>query len=187
MRAVLIALGVVLGIGLLLILPLIASYNSLVRKDQAVDGQWAQVQASYQRRYDLIPNLVESTRAFFEQEQQIFEMITNARTQYAGAQSVDEQAEAANQLETALGRLLVIVEDNPEVRSQETVAQLMDQLEGTENRINVERGRYNDAVREYNTSVMTFPGNITAGFFGFDERTYFEAAPGAEEAPRVQF
>ncbi|MBI4329575.1 MAG: LemA family protein [Chloroflexi bacterium] len=187
MRTLLILLGVPLALVVLVALPLIGTYNSLVVKTQGVDAQWAQVQTQYQRRFDLIPNLVESTKGFFAQEQRIFELITNARAQYAGARTPNEQAQAATALESALARLLVIVEENPEIRSQATVAQLMDELAGTENRVAVERGRYNQAVRDLNTSVKTFPNNLVAGLFGFQERAYFEAAEGAEEAPKVTF
>ena len=186
MRA-LIAVAVVVGLGLLLILPVVGTYNSLVRKSQAVDAQWAQVQTQYQRRLDLIPNLVEATKGFFQQEQAIFTLITQARTQYAGARTPDEQAKAAGQVESAFARLLVIVEQNPQIRSNETIAQLMDELAGTENRVSVERGRYNQAVRDFNTSVQTFPARLVAGLFGFQQRSYFESVSGADQAPKVQF
>ncbi|MBI4236481.1 MAG: LemA family protein [Chloroflexi bacterium] len=186
MRTLLIALAVLVGLTLLVALPVISTYNSLVRKSQAVDEQWAQVQTQYQRRFDLIPNLVNSTKGFFTQEQRIFELITQARTQYAGARTPNQQAQATNAVESALARLLVIVESNPEIKSQATVAQLMDELAGTENRISVERRRYNQVVRDFNTFIKTFPRNVIVGLFGFTERAYFESASGADAAPKVE-
>ncbi|MDP3975028.1 MAG: LemA family protein [Candidatus Jorgensenbacteria bacterium] len=164
-----------------------SAYNGFVTKNEAVDGQWAQVETAYQRRFDLIPNLVESVKGIFGQEQAIFNALAEARTRYSGARTVDEKAAAATQVESALGRLLVVVENYPNLRSAEAVTNLMTQLEGTENRVSVERRRFNDSVRELNVAVKRFPGNVVASIFGFDERTYFEAAEGAAEAPRVEF
>ncbi len=182
-----IAVGVLLVILLVAGLGLAGAYNGLVQKSQAVDGQWAQVEAQYQRRYDLIPNLVASVKGYLKQEQTIFDAITQARTKYAGAATASEKAEAAGEVEVALGRLLAIVESNPEIKSDKVVVQLMDELAGTENRISVERGRYNTAVRTYNTSMKSFPGNIMAGLFGFEARGYFESSAGADKPPVVDF
>ncbi|MBI4312506.1 MAG: LemA family protein [Chloroflexi bacterium] len=192
MRALLIALGVVLVIGLIVALYFRGAYNGFVEKDEAITAQWGQVQTQYQRRFDLIPNLVEAVKGIFEQEQAVFGAIAEARTRYAGAvanpaSTPDDRAAAATQVESALARLLVVVENYPDIRSQANVTQLMDELAGTENRIAVERGRYNDLVRSLNTSVRRFPANMIAGMFGFDQRAYFEAASGADVAPRVQF
>lgn len=162
-------------------------YNSLVKQDQAIQGQWAQVENQFQRRFDLIPNLVSSVQGAMTQEQKVFSDITEARTRYAGAQTIDEKAAAATQVESALGRLLVVMENYPQLKSVDTVQTLMAQLEGTENRIAVERGRYNDAVRSYNTRVTQLPGKWIAPMFGFSAKTYFEAAQGAEVAPEVKF
>lgn len=183
----LIPVGVIIGIVAVAAMVLGGSYNGLVKKSQSVDSQWAQVETQYQRRVDLIPNLVETTKGYFQQEQAIFEAITSARAAYSGAKSTDEKAAAASNLEGALGRLLVIVEQNPQIRSNETVARLMDELAGTENRISVERRRYNEVVQDYNTSVKSFPTNLIAGMFGFKERTYFAAEAGADKAPKVDF
>ncbi len=186
----LIPVGVVVAIVILVVGVLAGTYNSLVTKSQAVDAQWAQVQTQYQRRFDLIPNLVESTKGFFKQEQDIYGKIAEARTRYAGAQSsgsTQDKVDAANNLESALGRLLVIVEQYPNVKSDATVARLMDELAGTENRISVERKRFNDSVRDYNTSLKKFPTVMIAGMFGFSEKKYFEAQSGAETAPQVKF
>jgi LemA protein len=163
------------------------SYNSLVSTNEKVDNQWAQVETQYQRRFDLIPNLVETVKGIAEQEQTVFKDLADARARYAGAQSPEARAEAANQVEGALGRLLVVVENYPQLRSQENFLALQSQLEGTENRISIERKRYNDVVTTYNTKVKRFPTNIFASIFGFDPRTYFEAATGAEVPPKVDF
>ncbi len=183
MNKILIAiLGVILIIGL----GLIGFYNNLVTMTQAMDNQWAQVETQYQRRFDLIPNLVSSVEGIMTQEQEVFGQLAEARTRYSGAKTADEKAKAASQLESALGRLLVVVENYPQLRSSENVSQLMDELAGTENRISVERGRYNDKVRAYNVAIKRFPANLIAGVFGFGERAYFEAAEGAERAPEVE-
>lgn len=163
-----------------------SKYNSLVKQNESVDAQWAQVESQYQRRFDLIPNLVNSVKGIMKQEQTVFDSIAQARTQYSGAQSADAKAAAASQVESALGRLLVIMENYPQLRSVETVQSLMAELSGTENRISVERMRYNEMVRDYNVSVKTFPGALIAGMFGFAPRTMFEAASGAETAPEVE-
>jgi LemA protein len=163
------------------------TYNSLVSANEGVTTQWAQVQTQYQRRFDLIPNLVESVKGIMKQEQAVFTAIADARTRYAGATTPDEQAQAAGQVESALGRLLVITENYPELKSSETVQTLMSQLEGTENRVSVERGRYNEIVQTYNLKVKRFPTSLVANLSGFKEHAYFEAAQGSENAPQVQF
>ena len=162
------------------------TYNNLIAKSTGIDGQWAQVEAQYQRRFDLIPNLVESTRGFLTQEKTIFEVIAKARTEYGGAKTVDEKVAGANALDSALSRLLVIVENYPNLKSNETVARLMDELSGTENRISVERRRFNELVQDYNLTVKRIPTNIIAGMFGFSERPYFEAGTGVEIPPKVE-
>ncbi len=174
-------------IGLLVVvgLWLASGYNRLISQSQAVQSQWAQVESQYQRRYDLIPNLVEATQSVLEQEQEVFGQIAEARQGYAGAQTLEGRVQAANQLESALGRLLAIVENYPELRSSETVQDLMTELAGTENRISVERQRYNETVRSYNTLVMSFPTNIISNIFGFNQEAYFEAVETAEIAPEV--
>lgn len=163
----------------------VTAYNGFVSRSEAIDNQWAQVETQYQRRFDLVPNLVESVKGVMKQEQTIFNALAEARTRYTGAVGVDAKAAAAGQVETALGRLLAVMENYPQLKSAENVQTLMAQLEGTENRISVERKRYNDAVRTLNVSVKRFPSNLVAGIFGFNERTYFEAAPGTETAPSV--
>lgn len=177
---------IILGVVVVLALALFGTYNSLVTQSTAIDGQWAQVETQYQRRFDLIPNLVSSTQGFMKQEKTIFEDIAKARTQYGGAKTLDEKVTGASNLESTLGRLLVIMENYPQLKSDATVAKLMDELAGTENRIAVERRRFNELVQSYNTSVKTVPTNIIAGMFGFREKPYFEAAAGAEQAPKVE-
>lgn len=167
------------------ILFLTGTYNSLVNGREGVDAAWAQVETQYQRRFDLIPNLVESVKSVLKQEQKVFSDIAEARTRYAGAKSSEDKVAAANQVEGALSRLLVIVENYPQLKSSETVQTFMAQLEGTENRISVERSRYNETVRNYNVSVKVFPRNIAAGWFGFSPRTMFESEAGAATTPKV--
>lgn len=161
------------------------TYNSLVTQNESINGQWAQVENQYQRRFDLIPNLVESVRGVMNQEKEIFTALAEARTRYSGAVTADGKAAAAGQVESALSRLLVVVENYPALKSSENVTNLMVQLEGTENRISVERKGYNDNVRVYNTSIKVVPRSIVAGIFGFDTRTYFEVADEAKVAPKV--
>lgn len=182
MRKALVIIG---GVAVIVIASLVSFYNGLVGKTEAIDNQWAQVETQYQRRFDLVPNLVNSVRGSFTQEQAVFGQIAEARTRYAGAATVDDRARAASELESALGRLLVIVENYPVLRSQENVAGLMDELAGTENRIAVERRRFNDLVRDYNVAVKQVPGRFVAAAFGFSERAFFEAAETAAEAPEV--
>lgn len=184
MKKILIIAGVVL---LGLAFYVLSTYNSLQVKSQAIDGQWAQVETQYQRRFDLIPNLVNSVQGLFTQEQEVFGRIAEARTRYAGAVTVDEKAAAATQVESALARLLVIVENYPNLKSDQTVIGLMDELSGTENRVSVERRRFNELVLSYNTTIKLVPGSFVAGLFGFQPRAYFEAAQGAEKAPEVKF
>ncbi|HEY4528646.1 MAG TPA: LemA family protein [Candidatus Paceibacterota bacterium] len=164
-----------------------SGYNSLVTLNENADAQWAKVETQYQRRFDLIPNLVNSVQAVLTQEQTVFGDLADARARYSGAATPDQRAAAASQVESALGRLLVIVENYPQLKSSENVRDLMAQFEGTENRISVERTRFNDVIRDYNTSIKRFPKNILASLTGFNERAYFEAATGAENAPTVNF
>lgn len=166
---------------------LVSSYNSMVKANLAVDTQWAQVEAQYQRRFDLIPNLVASVQGIFTQEKDIFTAIANARQGYAGARTVDEKAEAAGRLEGALGRLLVITENYPQLNSNQTLKDLMVQLEGTENRVSVERTRFNDVVSAFNARIMTFPAKLTASLFGFEARQFFKADVEAAKVPSVKF
>ncbi len=176
---------IILVIAALIIIWGFVSYNGLVRANESVDNQWAQVETQYQRRYDLVPNLVAAVKGILKQEQTVFGDIAAARTQYAGAKTTDEKVSAANSLESGIGRLLVIVENYPQLKSSENIQTLMAQLEGTENRISVERQRFNDMVQAYNLKTKTFPSTIMASIFGFHERAYFEADKSAATAPAV--
>jgi len=178
-------LWIVLGIVVILGVYIWTGYNSFVTLNTAVDGAWAQVETVYQRRFDLIPNLVASVKGIMKQEQTIFTELAEARTRYSGAGTVDQKAAAATQVEGALGRLLVIMENYPQLKSSEAVQNLMTQLEGSENRIAVERQRYNQAVQTIDTRIHRFPSNLVAKMFGFKDRNYFEASQGAENAPQV--
>ncbi len=181
-KALLISL-VVLGI---LTLYLWSTYNSFITKNEDIDNKWAQVETQYQRRYELIPSLVESVKEMMKQEQEVFGALADARTQYAGANTTSEKVAATGQVESALSRLLVIMENYPELKSSESVQTLMAQLEGTENRISVERKRYNDTVTIFNKSVKMVPSSLVAKLFGFEARPYFESTQEAEQAPQVQ-
>jgi LemA protein len=163
------------------------AYNGFVTASEFVDNQWAQVETQYQRRFDLIPNLVNSVKGVMKQETAVFTAIADARTHYAGAQSTSEKAAAASEVESSYARLLVVMENYPQLKSADTVQTLMAQIEGTENRISVERGRYNDSVRTYNLKAKRFPGSLIASVFGFDAKTYFQSMDSAENAPSVEF
>lgn len=180
-------LWVAVGIFVFLLVVTGGYYNTFVTANNSIDGQWKQVEVQYQRRFDLIPNLVEATKGLMQQEQKVFGDIANARAAYSGAQTQASKAAAAGQVEGALGRLLVIMENYPQLKSDQTVLRLQDELAGTENRVSVERKRYNDLVMAYNTSISTVPGILFAKILNFSARTYFNAAPGAELAPKVQF
>jgi LemA protein len=174
-----------LAIVVVLVLLLWGSYNNFVVLSQNADGQWAQVQAQYQRRIDLIPNLVNSVKGYMQFESSLLQNITALRSQWTSATTVEDQVNTGNALDSALGRLLVVYENYPTLKSDTLVAGLMDELAGTENRIAVERMRYNDAIRAYNTAIQTFPSVLFANAFGFRQRTYFQATPGSEIAPTV--
>jgi LemA protein len=178
---VLVAVVVVLSIGAG------CSYNRFATQDEAVKAQWSQVENQLQRRHDLIPNLVESVKGFAQQEQDVYKAVADARARLAGAGTPSEKIAAANAESSALARLLVVVENYPQLKSNETFAQLMDELSGTENRIATERMRYNDSAREFNTMRRRFPSNLTASIFGFNEHPYFEVPAEAKAAPKVDF
>ncbi len=184
---VLAAVGVIVLVAVIIAVSLVGMYNGLVTKSQGVDAQWSQVETQYQRRYDLIPNLVNSVKGMMKQEQTVFLAIADARTKYGAAQTVNDKAVAAGEVETALGRLLAVMENYPDLKSSQNVTQLMDELAGTENRISVERKRFNDLTRDYNTQIKTFPTNMLAGMFGFTEKQYFQSVTGSETPPKVEF
>jgi LemA protein len=191
-----IALGVAVVLVLILLIGGCSSYNGLVTKSQAVDGQWAQVQTVYQRRADLIPNLVQTVAGAANFEKSTLEAVTNARasvgkvslpTAPTDPAKMAEFQQAQAGLSSALSRLLVVSENYPDLKASANFRDLQAQLEGTENRISVERGRFNDTVRAYNTSIHSFPTMLFAGMFGFHDKPYFEADAGAKTAPAVKF
>jgi LemA protein len=163
------------------------SYNKFVAQEEAVKAQWAQVQNQLQRRNDLIPNLVQTVKGYASHEAQVFEDIAASRAKLAGATTPDEQIAAANQQTAAIGRLLLIVENYPQLKANEQFNRLMDELSGTENRLAVERMRYNERVQEYNTSRRQFPGVLTARMFHFKDYPLFEAPAAAQQVPTVNF
>ncbi len=162
-------------------------YNQMVSMKEGVDAAWAQVENQLQRRNDLIPNLVEVTKGYAAHEQEIFGRVADARARLLAGGTRDERIDAANQLSGALGRLLAIAERYPDLKANEQFARLSDELAGTENRIAVERMRYNDAVRVYNAYVKSFPNLMYAASFGFKEQKYFEAPEEAKKVPKVDF
>lgn len=161
------------------------SYNKLVTASEQVDNQWAQVEVQYQRRFDLIPNLVASVKGAMVQEQSVFGDLAAARANYSGATTVNAKAEAATQVESSLGRLIAIMENYPVLKSIDTVQNLMAQLEGTENRVSVERGRFNETVKAYNILTKRFPMNVISGVLNYSEKAYFQVVAGVEVAPKV--
>jgi LemA protein len=163
------------------------SYNTFVSQDQAIKAQWAQVENQLQRRNDLIPNLVETTKGFAQHEEGIYKDIADARSRLLAAQTPTDKIAAANQQTSALGRLLAVVENYPQLKANEQFNRLMDELSGTENRLAVERMRYNDAIKAYDTNINQFPSNLTAKVFGFKEYPYFAAPAEAKAVPKVSF
>jgi len=163
------------------------SYNRFVGQEEAIKAQWAQVENQLQRRNDLVPNLVETVKGYAEHEESVFKDIAESRSRLLAAKSPEETIAAANQQSSALGRLLAVVENYPNLKANEQFNRLMDELSGTENRIATERMRYNERVQEYNTSTRQFPANVTARVFGFKAYPFFEAPAAAKEAPRVNF
>ncbi|RLB06304.1 MAG: LemA family protein [Deltaproteobacteria bacterium] len=163
------------------------TYNELVTLDEGVKAAWAQVENQLQRRMDLIPNYVETVKGYARHEREVFLKVTEARAKAAGAGSISEKIAANNELTAALGRLMLVVERYPDLRANQNFIRLQDELAGTENRIAVERRRYNEAVRAYNVRIRSFPTNILAGIFGFRRAPFFEAPQQAKKPPKVKF
>ena len=162
--------------------------NTLVTEREAVNAAWSQVDVALQRRADLIPNLVETVKGFAKQEQAVIKEVTDARAALGGARTPQDKIAANGQLDTALSRLLVVVENYPQLRSNENFLRLQDELAGTENRIAVERRKYNETVQKYNTDIALFPNNVAASMFNFQRNdAYFKTEPGARTAPKVAF
>jgi LemA protein len=188
MKAVAIILGILLLLGLVVAGKAASVNNELVAQREAVRAAWAQVDVALQRRADLIPNLVETVKGFAAQERQVFESVASARAALLAARTPGEKIRANQELDTAIGRLLMVVENYPQLRSNENFLRLQDELAGTENRIAVERRKYNEAVQRYNTTLGLFPNNLFAGLLGFQRiDDYFQTRPGAEAAPQVKF
>jgi len=165
----------------------ISTRNQMVTLEENIDASWAEVDNQLQRRSDLIPNLVETVKGFASQEKEVFTNIADARAKLAGANSVQETAEGYNELQGALSRLLVVVENYPQLKSNENFIRLQDELAGTENRIAVARKRYNEAVQQFNRRIRMFPGSIIAGMLGMEKQDYFEIEESARDVPEVDF
>jgi LemA protein len=178
---------IVLAVVVILALWAVNGYNRFITLGEQVNAQWAQVENQYQRRFDLIPNVVATVKGVAKQEQDVFIAIAEARTRYSGATTPDEKAAAATQVEGALGRLLVIAENYPVLQSSQAYRDLIVTLEGTENRISVERMKYNDLVATFDTRVKRFPTSVLAKLFGISERAYFEVPKENQVNPQVQF
>ena len=191
MKKALIIVAVILGVILVFALSTAAwlrtTYNHMVVIQEQVNGSWAQVQTVLQRRYDLIPNLVETVKGYASHEERVLTAVTEARAKVGGAATPGDRMKAEGDLSNALSRLMVVVEAYPNLKANQNFIALQDQLEGTENRIAVERQRYNDTVRGYNQYIRQFPQNMIAGMFGFERKPFFEAPGAAQEAPKVQF
>jgi LemA protein len=185
----LIIIGVIAAIIIIPTIVVWSSYNELVSAEIQVENEWAQIQVQYQRRYDLIPRVVNATKLYINYEQQLLTDIAKARSGWTNSLSgtVDEQINATGELDSVFNRLLAItvLEDYPELQGNQLVLGLIDELEGTENRIAVARLRYNEAVTEYNKQVRLFPGSIVAGMFGFEKKPYYQAGEGSDVAPNV--
>lgn len=162
-------------------------YNNFVTLDESVKASWAQVENQLQRRYDLIPNLVETVKGFAQQEKDVFIGVTEARAKVGGATNIPDKINANNELSGALSRLLLVVERYPDIKSNQNFMRLQDELAGTENRIAVERRRYNETVKQYNVMIRTFPNNLFAGIFGFEKAAFFEVPEAAKAVPKVEF
>jgi LemA protein len=195
-KSLLITLGIIFGIGLLLYFMFGGSYNNMVTKDENVQNAWAQVQNVYQRRMDLIPNLVNTVKGYADFEKGTLTAVVEARAkatsvnispQNLSPDAIKNFQGAQDGLSSALGRLMVVVEKYPELKANQNFLELQSQLEGTENRIAVERQRFNDVVKEYNQYIRSFPQNFLAGPYGFEKKGYFEATAGADKAPEVKF
>jgi len=187
LKVVLIILGVTVLFMIIMGGKLIAGYNHVITMEENVKGKWAQVENQLKRRYDLIPNLVETVKGYAEHEKEIFENIAQARTQYFKAQDFKEQIQSANRLESALSRLLVLQERYPDLKANQSFLRLQDSLEGTENRIAVERKRFNDAVQILNTYIRTFFGRFYAMLAGVEPAEYYEIPEAEKQAPKVKF
>jgi LemA protein len=186
-RNILIIIGIVILVIVVPLLLLRGTYNTLVAMDEGVKGAWAQVENQLQRRYDLIPNYVETVKGYAAHEKEVFLKVTEARSKVGRAGPISEKIAANNELSSALARLLVVVERYPDLKANTNFIRLQDELAGTENRIAVERRRFNEMVRVLNTKIRSFPTNLFAGMLGFEKATFFEVPEERQEAPKVKF
>ncbi|MCL6571635.1 MAG: LemA family protein [Bacillus sp. (in: Bacteria)] len=187
MKKGLLVIGIIVAVIVIFGLMLMSSYNAFVNLEEDVDQSYAQIENQLQRRLDLIPNLVSTVKGYASHEEEVITSISDARARLAGANTPQEEATANSELSGALSRLLVVVENYPDLKADRQFSQLMDELSGTENRISIARKDYNEQVAIFNKKVKRFPGAIIAGITGFDEKEYFEADPKASEAPKVDF
>src|SRR5882724_5760763 len=188
MKILLVVLGILLLVGLMFGGKFVSVRNELATQNEAIAGAWAQVDVALQRRADLIPNLVSTVKGFATHEQQVIDSVTAARAALGGARNPQEKIAANSQLDSAISRLLVISENYPNLKSDQNFLRLQDELAGTENRIAIERRKYNEVVQRYNTDIEIFPKNIAASMFGFHRNdAYFKAEGAAREAPKVKF
>jgi LemA protein len=187
MKKSVIVIGVIVLVLLIFFLSVRGTYNRLVALDENVKTAWSQVENQLQRRLDLIPNYVETVKGYARHEREVLLEVTKARARVAGASSIEGKIGANNQLSSALARLLVVVERYPDLKANQNFIRLQDELAGTENRVAVERRRYNEAVRIYNTKIRSFPTNFLAGMFGFRRAELFQAPEAAREPPKVKF
>ena len=178
---------IILAIVAIVIIMIISSYNGIVAKSEEVDNKFSAIDTQLQRRADLIPNLVNTVKGYASHEQEVINSVTEARAKLAGANTVSEKAEADGELTNALNRLMVVVENYPDLKSSQNFIQLSDELAGTENRIATARRDYNEAVKAYNLKIKKFPTNIMAGMFGYEKAEYFEASEQSQEVPNVSF
>ena len=186
-KTLLIVLGVIVLMALLLGGWAIGQYNKVIAMDENISGKWAQVENQLKRRYDLIPNLLETVKGYAEHEKELFENIAEARTKYFQQKSVGGKIQASNALEGTLSRLLLLQERYPDLKANQNFMKFQDSLEGTENRISVERMRYNEAVQILNTYIRTFYGRFFAGFAGVEKAEYYDLPEGQAEVPKVKF
>lgn len=187
MKKGLITGGLIVGVVLVFIMMIASSYNSLVISEEEVNEKFSDISVQLERRADLIPNLINTVKGYTSHEAKIIDSITTSREKLINADSVEEKAEANQELTEAINNLFVIVENYPDLKANSNFIQLQDELAGTENRIAVARQDYNDSVSSYNKTIKTFPKNILAGMFGFDEKQYFEAKESSNEVPEVSF
>jgi Uncharacterized conserved protein len=186
-KTLIIVLVVVFVLGVSLYSLFAGNYNKFVKMDVAIKAAWSQVENQLQRRYDLIPNLVETVKGYAKQEKDVLVEVTNARAKVGGAGNIPDKIAANNQLTGALSRLMVVVEKYPDLKSNQNFLKLQDELAGTENRIAVERMRYNETVKVYNEAIRSFPANFLAGMYGFKEAAFFKVEEVAKAAPKVKF